>query len=356
MKQGLTLPELAARVAREQEQKHDYVADTQRMQFNSNGTTALVLDGNGDGVKEFSVSEHAHGQIAARLGVPKRYYDRLREEAPTLLDSNVNHWFTQKPEKRMIRTLDAADPRDRGTVRGFLSDRYKRLDYDALLAHVIPILGETGVGNDSIVSCNISETKLYLKVLFPGITGEVKLNDVVQAGVVISNSEVGAGALKIEPLVYRLVCLNGMVVADATLKRYHVGRRIEDSEDALAVFSDETLALDDAALFAKVGDVVRAASNQAQFDLIVAGLQDLAGQRVTVNPIDQVQELAKRASLTEDESKSVLLHLIEGADLSAWGYLNAVTRASQEVEDYERATELERLGGQILANPALVLA
>lgn len=354
MKQGLTLPELAARVAREQEQKRDYVADTQRMQFDSNGSTSLVLDGNGDGIKEFRVSEHAHGQIATRLGVPKRYYDRLRTEAPALLDSNVNHWFTQKPEKRMIRTI--SDENGGGLVRGFLSDRYRRLDYDQLLAHVIPILGETGVGNDSIVSCNISETKLYLKVLFPGITGEVKLNDVVQAGVVISNSEVGAGALKIEPLVYRLVCLNGMVVADATMKRYHVGRRIEDSEDALAVFSDETLALDDAALFAKVGDVVRAASNQAQFDLIVAGLQDLAGQRVANNPVDQVQELAKRASLTDDESKSVLQHLIEGADLSAWGYLNAVTRASQEVEDYERATDLERLGGQILANPALVLA
>ena len=38
--------------------------------------------------------------------------------------------------------------------------------------------------------------------------------------------------------------------------------------------------------------------------------------------------------------------------------LNAVTRASQDVSDYQRATELERLGGEILAAtkplPALV--
>lgn len=362
MKQGLTLSALAARVADEQTRKRDIVADTRTMQFSSNGVTRLLVD-EAESVSEFDVTEHAHGQIATHIGVPKRYYDRMRSEAPKLLDQNANHWLhTQTGPKgdsvrRMLRTFTPLPGEETaGVVRGFLSDRYKRLDYADLLEHVMPVLAEIGVDNGSVVSCNLSDTRFYLKVLCPRIFDEVNVGDVVQAGVVISNSEVGAGALGVEPLVFTLACKNGMIVADKTMRRYHVGRRIEDSEEAMAVFSDKTLALDDAALFAKVGDVVRAAADQAKFSMIVAGLRDLAAHRVTRNPVEAVEVLAKRATLTEDESGSILEHLIEGADLSAYGYLNAVTRAAQDVPEYERATELERLGGQILATPELVLA
>jgi hypothetical protein len=362
MRQGLTLPELAARVRSEQERKRDIVADTRTMSTISNGVTRLQVDDE-DGVSEYDVTEHAHGQIADRIGVPKRYYDRMRQEAPALLDQNVNHWLHQKPERRMLRTFRpfpgaTGTGAGSGIVRGFVSDRYRRLDYSDLLAHVMPIFGELGVDNGSVVSCNLSDTRMYLKVVFPGVLGDVKpgLGDIVQAGVVLSNSEVGAGALRVEPLVYRLACLNGMVVADKTMVRYHVGRRIEDTEEAMAVFSDATLRLDDQALFAKVADVVKACANQAAFALIVDRLRDLADKRITTKPLEAVQVLAKKATLTEDESASILQHLIEGGDLTAWGYLNAVTRASQDCEEYERATDLERLGGQILADPALVLA
>lgn len=35
---------------------------------------------------------------------------------------------------------------------------------------------------------------------------EIVPGDIVQAGFVVSNSEIGLGALKVEPLVYRLIC------------------------------------------------------------------------------------------------------------------------------------------------------
>ncbi|MDQ6772201.1 MAG: hypothetical protein M3024_04315 [Candidatus Dormibacteraeota bacterium] len=38
-----------------------------------------------------------------------------------------------------------------------------------------------------------------------------------------------------------------------------------------------------------------------------------------------------------------------GGDLARYGALNAVTRAAQDAEDYDRATELEALGGVVLA-------
>ena len=67
--------------------------------------------------------------------------------------------------------------------------------------------------------------KANLKVVNHRLEMEVRKGDIVQAGVMISNSEVGLGAVSIQPLVYRLVCTNGMVVNDMGERRHHVGRQ-----------------------------------------------------------------------------------------------------------------------------------
>lgn len=61
---------------------------------------------------------------------------------------------------------------------------------------------------------------------------------------------------------------------------------------------------------------------------------------------------ARRFSLNEGEKNSVLQHLIQGGDLSRYGLFNAVTRSAEDQESYDRATEMERLGGEIIDLPA----
>ena len=58
--------------------------------------------------------------------------------------------------------------------------------------------------------------------------------------------------------------------------------------------------------------------------------------------------LQKRAALTDDDRGGILRHLINGGDLSRWGVTNAVTRYSQDVQSYDKATELEALGGTLI--------
>ena len=54
----------------------------------------------------------------------------------------------------------------------------------------------------------------YIKVVNPRLTAEVVPGDIVQAGIIISNSETGLGAVCIQPLIYRLVCSNGVQCLD----------------------------------------------------------------------------------------------------------------------------------------------
>ena len=68
-----------------------------------------------------------------------------------------------------------------------------------------------------------------------------------------------------------------------------------------------------------------------------------------------VEVLADRYLLNQNERGSILRHFIMAGDCSQYGLINAVTRASQDVDDYGRATELERLGGELLASAALTV-
>ncbi len=345
MKTGKTLQELAAELQRQQESKHDFIADTRQLRIvttaSSRSTLSIAREGDvGGNPLDFTVTDHAHKQLANKLGVPTKYYERMRSDLPWLLDANINGWFDNKPERRMVRTLD-------GKARAFLSDRYRRIDNFDVAEVVLPTLQE--IPDCEIVSSELTETRMYLKALTPRLRANVTVGDEVQAGLVISNSEVGAGAVKIEPLIYRLWCNNGMIIADRAMRKFHVGRQIEDGgEDAFEIFATETIEADNKAFMLKVRDVVRAAFNEIDFQRAVNKLTESTQNKISGDPVKVVEALQVRVSLNDTERGSVLTHLIQGGDLSQYGLINAVTRASQDVTDYDRATEMERIGGNIL--------
>ena len=176
--------------------------------------------------------------------------------------------------------------------------------------------------------------------------------DIVQAGVIISNSEVGLGSVNIQPLVYRLVCKNGMVVNDAATRRNHVGR-INSADENFLLYSAETLAADDHAFMLKIQDTVRAAVDEVNFSRVVGMMQEAATVKMNTANVPEVVRLASRDfGITDEEHPGVLQHLIEGKDLTLYGLANAVTRYSQDVASYDRATDLESIGYNILSMPA----
>ena len=338
MKQGKTLTELAAEIERQAASKADFIADTRQMVLHSNGTSQLDVSDQG----EFQVSDYTHRQIAEFADVPKAYYDRLRKNAPELLDTNINHWFAESPKRRMVRTLD-------GNARAFLSDRYRPLDNYDLLASVLPTLLETpGL---SLASCEVTESRLYIKATTDRIVGEVKLGDVVQAGIIISNSEIGAGAISVTPMSLRLICINGAVHNDMGTRRNHVGRIADAGEAAFQLYADETIQADDRAFWLKTRDTVKSTLSELTFNKILDQMREATGVMVA-HPVEAIEVLANRFRLPDVEKSSILTNLIQGADLSMWGVANAITATAQEVPSYDRATELETLGGSLLSMSA----
>ncbi|OGR97801.1 MAG: hypothetical protein A2V88_09325 [Elusimicrobia bacterium RBG_16_66_12] len=333
MKTGQTLQEVAAEIERQRGAKKDYLAPTSQLELQSNGELLRV---NGKG--NFELTGTAHGQIAQHIGIPQKYYDKMKAEAPGLLASNVNHWLHSSSEARMVRTLD-------GKARAVLSRRYRPLDYSDLAEAVLPEIIKAGCRVESVA---LTDSRLYIKAVTERLSFEVKKGDVVQAGIVVLNSEVGMGSVKVEPMIFRLVCTNGMIVPESGINKYHVGRAGELGSFVEDFLRDETREADDRALWMKVQDVVRGAFRRDIFEGTVKRLQE-AGEKTIEAPVEEVVERAqKRFLLSEVERSGVLQHLILGQDLSQFGLVQAITRTAQDAQDYDRATDLERLGGQVL--------
>lgn len=340
MKQGRTLQEVAVELERQSRSKRDFIVHAGAIRVNDDASALSLLHADGDDLNErFGMTGLFHRQLGSALGIPSKYYDKMQRELPSLLAGNVNGWLETRDSRQTIRTLD-------GNARAFLSDRYRRIDNYEIATATLPIIGEMeGV---RIESCEITENRMYLKAVNSRLEAEVMLGDVVQAGILISNSEVGLGSVSIMPLVYRLVCSNGLIVNDLGQKRYHIGR---EQESVWELFSSETIEADDKAFMLKLCDTVRGVVEEARFQRVVDKLREAVGVRITGSVPKVIELTGERFGLNHTEQDGILQHLISGGDLSMYGLSNAITRASQDSESYDRATALESIGWQVITMP-----
>ena len=252
MAHGLTLTELAQEIERRAKGKRDFIVGTQHLTMGVDQDEVKVTIG--DGANTFGVNAVGHNQIGEQAEIPAKYYDRMLKDAPDLLATNVNRWFTKHPAPRMARTLD-------GRLRALRSDRFRPLENEDLAEAALPALRDCG--------CDIISSQIT-----------------------------------------------------------------------------------DKALWAQIGDVVRAAFDRARFDSLCDKIAETTEQSIEGDPVKVIELTSRKFGINESEGKSILRHLIEGGDLTRFGVYNAVTRAAQDLDDYDRASEFERFGGQIIELPA----
>jgi hypothetical protein len=340
MKQGKqNIVELAKEIQRQADSKVDYIAPASRMEVQANGALNLLLD-RSNVTEKLPVNSLASRQLGEKVGIPAKYFDRMMDKAPDLLSTNVNHWLQTSDANHMVRTMD-------GNVRAVLSDRYQRIDNFDIAQEILPIL--TNELNDlTVVSSEITEKKMYIKAVVKSLQAEVKVGDTVQAGIWITNSEIGHGMFEVAPFIYRLVCLNGQKVNDAAFGRRHLGTRTNVNDKVYNVLSNEALKADDKAFMLKARDVVRAAFDERLFEQHVDALRQTTRRSILGNPVKAVEVLGQSQGLLQGEQDGILRKLIEGADLSQYGMVQAVTAFSQDIPSYDRASEFEELGGKIV--------
>ncbi|MGI0151016.1 MAG: hypothetical protein ACREC5_03655, partial [Thermoplasmata archaeon] len=310
----------------------DVVADVRELRMEEDASIAVPSVGT------YPATHHAHTQIAEKAGIPGRFYDRLRQDFPALLAANVNGLLPAGADRRLIRVAD-------GKVRALLSDRYRSLDsYDLALR----VADRAIANNAQVLDASLTETRMSIRVTLPqyrekvgemtaairaaysgrahgaDMAGAGELDaDYVVPGLVVSNSDVGAGAFRVEPYVYRLVCMNG-AIGEYSLKQIHVGERLELGE---IVYSDRTRAIQDEALWARVGDVIDSTFNPDTFRAMLDQMR--AAKSEQLPGVEAVVDVVARDLGLSADRRAMLLSYFAIEGPTVYGLVQGVTAIAQ---------------------------
>jgi len=339
------LSDLVAELERQKTTRYDIVVPTDDLGLGVDvGTNTLYMDvPQLDNMpnKKHELTNFAHQQLATKCNIPQRYYDYMRDQGKLdLLTNNVNTWLPDK-EKRLIRVID-------NKVRAVLSDRYRIIDnYDVLFESLQEFknIQSNGIKID-IKESSLTETRMYLKVTSPDLSGDVMhyqgKSEPVEGGIIISNSEVGAGAFRVQPFINVLVCSNGLI-GEHKIAKVHLGK---ERGVGMIDWSDQTLEYQDLTLWSEIRDLIRQTFNPEVFQKWMNKINDIASIEIQ-KPSDAIDNIIKKHAIPQN-LKDDLINQFMKESPTAWGLSMAVTRVAQDQDNYDKQIEMERIGTKIL--------
>lgn len=354
----------------QQDVKYDVVAPASALEYQhgllviKDGAAVMDIEGVSLTDAFLSPTEIFEEGVSQRLGIPRGYVARMRNEHTELLDANVNGWLAQDPNRKfLVRGFKSDDPSEIGIARALLSDRFKVIDNVDILFAALDGIRFSGA-NVEIAGADLSERRMTVKVSAPEIaelapnllgnyrspfTGQSGSDvPVVFAGLVISNSETGGGAFTITPRVVFQVCSNGLTVKKDAMRQIHIGGKLDEG---VIKWSDETQQRTLELVKAKTADAVRTFLDIDYVRMVIAGIEEAAAVKVT-SPVKAVDNIAKGFGFNDSEKDQILTFFIQSGDATAGGVMNAVTATAQVLTDPDRANELEDVALDVLTATA----
>lgn len=327
------LAALNAQLEKEHSMKYDVVVPGQKMYYD-NGQ--LWVPGG------FTPTGLCHTQISEKLGIPKGYYDKMKETYPALLENNINMWLKKSEKVNYLLRTFAAPSLDGfegvSIARAFLSDKFNVIDNFDVLVAALEAIKAMNV-NVRIIKAEVTDRRMYLHVVCPQIELDAKhllqnymvennsVGNGIVSGMVISNSEVGLGTFEVRPRAFIGKCRNGLVVADDKFSRVHLGSRMNEG---VIEWSESTKRANFQLIMSQVKDAVRTFLSEKYLGRIIDNMTEAFNTKLD-NPIDTVQHVCKTLAVTEEHRRNILNYFMKDGDLNGSGVIQAVTREAQNM-------------------------
>ena len=114
--------------------------------------------------------------------------------------------------------------------------------------------------------------------------------------------------------------------------------------------SDQTRQLEDQVIWSAASDIITGLSNPETVAALGNDIRQANQTEKVVNPTEAVDAVARELGIRESEKTGVLESFLTDGIHNKWGMVNAITeQANSEEIGYDRATELEALGGKLLS-------
>lgn len=287
-------------------------------------------------------------QLFEKLGIPARYGQRLRDEAPLLLEGNLNYWFAYPQvvkegtdngpatyRRFQLRTLD-------NVIRAVLSPGYMALDSYDYLFRILQITQPKG---GVVKEITLTDDRFTMFVVHEDWARDLEQHrgvmDHMVPGILFQNSETGEGRLGAQLKWWKQSCGNGMTT-ERIVARTHLGSQLPDG-----IISKETRAKAAELVWSEVTDMVNAAFDEQRFEQDWQAIQGLA-QQVLEQPNEAIEKFGKDNGISDEEKQQILNNMLVGGDPTMWGLLNAVTLAAQQQSSVDRQHQLEEAAGKLV--------
>lgn len=339
---------LATLLAEQKLRKVDMIVNAANM-YSTDGVLIVrdaepTLDDNGVTLNDGSyvMSSIFDEGLSAKLGIPRAYLRRMRNENIDLFDANVNSWLEADDRQFMVRTFAKTREDLDQYARSLHSDRYARLDHLDALTATLDGVRQAGVEMEgAIMDADLTDRRMVLRVIVPelqalapellkgyrspftGATGAE--NPTMFAGFMLSNSETGGGAWSLTPRLVVQICTNGMTITRDAMRAVHLGG--QELEEGV-IWSSETQkrALD--LVTSKTTDAVKTFLNIDYMQSVIEKLTEHSQKPVP--GIAEVRTLTKPYGFSEEHVSNIIGYFISGGQRTVGGVAQALTAYAQE--------------------------
>ena len=331
--------------------KEDYICPRRQLVFTHNADTnryGINLD-RADGLTgyQFRTNSVFNKQLASKSapGVTALARHLHHTGQQDLLCKVINEQLIRDDSGRaMVRTIQRGDGVRR--ARAIASDMFRPIDDDIIFDSLAPVLDAK---RQEYITLGGRRTDLRTYAKF--ITRDPILSIGKRewhAGVIASNSEVGAGSFSLSAFISDSFCKNGIIFKKmevANISYVHRGSRF--TTDFGNILEDRFKAAELASIRALVADAVDTAFNSRHHDKLASFIEQSHQRLITGDVPTVLDKVAKDVKLTESERTSALLHM-ESDEPHQFGVQAAITRLAQDAKSYDRRIELEQAGGAVL--------
>lgn len=346
------------------EGKVDVIVPAKTLTMGQDGMVR-VPNPNGETAYTFNPTDWAHGQVAAKLQIPKPYYDRMKKDAPGLMAMNVNTWFDKSDGLNLIRSWN-------GEMTAFLSNKYRAIDnYDVADVVIRTVYGlrqnvhmnensnvvrhewvKAGQGDNIVLNkAYVTDRVMNFQIVDPTVVYQPfpdKPEDTYSPGMNVRNSEVGYASFVIEPFLFRQLCDNGAVLGFEGFERRHIGERKDEGH----LWSNRTNDIEKNLILSKVNDATTKVFSPDFYTDVMERFGQLNTEKLPPKIIDASVKLL---GIREDD-KDEIYKRIDGN--TRYDYIQAITNRANDYTkpgavNPERAYELQVIGGNLMTSREL---
>jgi len=294
--------------------------------------------------RQAALTNWSFEQLAGIAGAPPKY---LRTLPAAIASDAINYGLHRQRREQHQLLLDRDDP---WTVHAVTSPRYARVHHDELTARVLDLMAQhpawslplgykNGVfGAERVPSgAYLGDRDMFLFL----VDGNRDLHDPTDSsqsglfrGFILRNSDVGAAALSLDVFLFRVVCGNHIIWGFQRVggfRRRHIGASIQEAWSTSFVKARAALdadTSDDRVMVTRATTIELGDSRPAVIEAVVRKLE------LPMKSATQAYDLAEQH---------------ERNPRSIWGFVQGLTRLSQQTPWQDGRFALDRAAGALLA-------